>query len=683
MPTLTTYCDKDASMDISGGTIFNGTDITFRVGYINAKSEPSGDCYGLMHFSIGTSTLPTGSTVSSATVGWYIDAVTGFTAESYSLVPDGTAFTETDGTTPGVSGIGTASGTLPETVGAQSLSDATVLGWAQGWVGGTLTNGGLIFNSGGGLESDDLITIRSREYTAGAGDGSEPYFTMVYTVPTPTAPGAWTAPTVDKSRMQDGGTETLSFTAGDANGGPAITYAWEYAYKVNIGDAWGAWNAWGAAGTGTSYNWPVGTSGNDGYYKFRARTYNGYNYSAYGPESSYVRLIPNNINLGVTGIPQGDFAGGSQDFSTLGKYVVESGAGAIDIFTDSTAARDVLRVIASAGASIVKIRSMPDANYKFGMPVTPGEFVYFDMNYSRFAGAGTIGVGFRWFDAAGGFLSDSAVSYFSGQANPAYGSTSGSKAAPASAAYVLPFIAMNTAAGGDTFYIKNLSVTRAPSNHTIVRGPVTVSAVGNIASGQAMGSPVLSTLISVSPTGIATAQAFGTAVLTIRFTLSPSSIASGESFGLPAIVPGIVVVSNVGAIASGQALGTPYLAQQQFLLPGSIASAEALGAPSIHTLIAVSPAGIASAEALSAPVLVLGTVTISPSGLASVEAFGIPFVIPPSLNWIERVGFDLDRQSILNHQLVLVHPGRIDLVKNWGQIEVVQYDTPQSLLIIP
>jgi len=85
-----------------------------------------------------------------------------------------------------------------------------------------------------------------------------------------------------------------------------------------------------------------------------------------------------------------------------------------------------------------------------------------------------------------------------------------------------------------------------------------------------------------------------------------------------------LTISDVGAIASAEAFGTPKANLN--LAPSAIASLEAIGAPQLNFLLAL--AGVASGEAFGTPKVSLGF-TLFPDGITSLEAFGASIVAGP------------------------------------------------------
>lgn len=153
-------------------------------------------------------------------------------------------------------------------------------------------------------------------------------------------------------------------------------------------------------------------------------------------------------------------------------------------------------------------------------------------------------------------------------------------------------------------------------------GTQTVSPTG-IASGEALGSPVVSPTITVSPTGIASGQALGTPAVAATITVAPTGIASGQALGTPAL-SGTVTVSPAG-VGTGATVGTPVVSPTITVAPTGVASATAVGTPAVSGTVTVNPTGIATDAALGAPSL-SGTVTVSPTGIGSAQQVGTPSV---------------------------------------------------------
>lgn len=148
-----------------------------------------------------------------------------------------------------------------------------------------------------------------------------------------------------------------------------------------------------------------------------------------------------------------------------------------------------------------------------------------------------------------------------------------------------------------------------------------ISGAGGIASGEAFGTPGVTSQVTVFPVGITSGEALGVPKLDQRIFVT--SVPSAEAFGTPTVQPGAVTIYPTG-IPSAEAFGVPKLTM--LILPVGIATEEAFGNAKIN--LTISPTGIASVEAFGVPTVQPGSVTISPTGIPSLEAFGVPTVIP-------------------------------------------------------
>jgi hypothetical protein len=135
----------------------------------------------------------------------------------------------------------------------------------------------------------------------------------------------------------------------------------------------------------------------------------------------------------------------------------------------------------------------------------------------------------------------------------------------------------------------------------------TVSGAGNIATGEAVGSP---------------------GVLPGSVTLQPVALGSGEAWGTPAVLPGSVSVLADG-IVSAEAFGVAaVLPGAVSLQPSGIASEEAGGLPLITPgAVTLQLPGILSEESFGLSLVLPGEVAIRPTGILSAEAFGLPFAV--------------------------------------------------------
>lgn len=123
---------------------------------------------------------------------------------------------------------------------------------------------------------------------------------------------------------------------------------------------------------------------------------------------------------------------------------------------------------------------------------------------------------------------------------------------------------------------------------------------GGVASEEAWGVVVLQAINYAAPASIPSEEAHGLAQVNLRLLLD--AIASAEEFGVPVVVPGPWTISDVGGIASQ----------------------EAVGQPTLHYYATVLPSGIVSVEAFGVPDVLPGSVTLVVPGISSEEAFGNP-----------------------------------------------------------
>jgi hypothetical protein len=142
------------------------------------------------------------------------------------------------------------------------------------------------------------------------------------------------------------------------------------------------------------------------------------------------------------------------------------------------------------------------------------------------------------------------------------------------------------------------------------RVPMTVSAAGDVPSGEAFESPaVMAGVVTLGVAGIASAETHGAPTLTTgAVAFAPEAIASSEAHGIGALSTGPVTVTPVGGV-SAEAHGTPFLSTGTVVLdPAAVSSAEAFGAATITTgAVTVAPPGVQDgfaagvADVLAAP----------------------------------------------------------------------------------
>ncbi|MEV4122926.1 hypothetical protein [Micromonospora sp. NPDC049645] len=141
--------------------------------------------------------------------------------------------------------------------------------------------------------------------------------------------------------------------------------------------------------------------------------------------------------------------------------------------------------------------------------------------------------------------------------------------------------------------------------------------------------------ITVTYRGITAADGVQRLVMPVTFDLTQDigpagAIASGEAIGTPAIAVGAAAaIAGAGGIdAPAPAFGGPVVAvaaAHQVGGAGQIASGEAFGSPlvDVDQAHAVAPAGIASGEAIGTPAVeAVGVQTVRPEAITSGEAFG-------------------------------------------------------------
>lgn len=218
-----------------------------------------------------------------------------------------------------------------------------------------------------------------------------------------------------------------------------------------------------------------------------------------------------------------------------------------------------------------------------------------------------------------------------------------------------------------------------------------ITGAGGIASGEAFGTPTVSTIQSVAPSSIGSGEAFGThavapggvtvapssiasteahgtaTVTPGAVTVSPSSIGSAEAHGTPTVSPGAVSVAPTG-ISSGEAFGSATVLQGLFVAPSGIASLETFGSATVSPgSVSVSPPSIASSEAFGTSVVTTSTI-VAPTGIGSVETFGTATVTPGgvviaplSIESLEALG-----TPFVGNDLQIVNPSGISSLEGFG-----------------
>jgi hypothetical protein len=130
---------------------------------------------------------------------------------------------------------------------------------------------------------------------------------------------------------------------------------------------------------------------------------------------------------------------------------------------------------------------------------------------------------------------------------------------------------------------------------------------------------------SIAAVGLASAEAVGAAVVSSLATIAGAGVASGESVGGAAVAPGAVAIL-AGGLASDETIGSAVVTPGTVtLIAAGLASAEAIGAAMVGTGgLLIGGVGVASAAAVGAAVVSPGPVTLAPAGLASAGALGDP-----------------------------------------------------------
>jgi len=168
-----------------------------------------------------------------------------------------------------------------------------------------------------------------------------------------------------------------------------------------------------------------------------------------------------------------------------------------------------------------------------------------------------------------------------------------------------------------------------------------LSDVGAIGSAETFGPTIVVEGEYVAPNvgGIASAEAFGTIVVTTLYPLADvGNIASGEAFGAAVVTLGTVVLNltTVGAIAGAEAFGTAVVTSSYNVVNvGAIPSSEAFGLPTVTNATGVQPiydvGAIGSAETFGSFFV---SMTVSGvGGIDTDELFGTTIVergvLPP------------------------------------------------------
>ena len=169
------------------------------------------------------------------------------------------------------------------------------------------------------------------------------------------------------------------------------------------------------------------------------------------------------------------------------------------------------------------------------------------------------------------------------------------------------------------------SRTVFPLNRITSSFPQTLTP-GGVASGEALGTPVLSTTVSLTATGIADTGGLGTPVTSSVARVIPGGVASGEAVAAPAL-QGVARVQP-GGVGTSEAAPSPNLTASATVVPDGVASGETVPAPNISLGGFLVPTAIPSGETLGTPTIVTGPVTAILPGIASGQAFTSPVLRP-------------------------------------------------------
>lgn len=215
---------------------------------------------------------------------------------------------------------------------------------------------------------------------------------------------------------------------------------------------------------------------------------------------------------------------------------------------------------------------------------------------------------------------------------------------------------------------------------TVSRGPVSVSPTA-VASGETLPSPVLTTQLTFSLTGIVSEEVFGSSTLAAGpVSLLANAISSAEAFGSHVLGVGTVTIDASG-IAGTEAFGTHTFASFYQISPGSIGSQESFGSLSLNSLVVLLPTSIVSSEAFGGATLDLGPVSLLPVTISSAEGVGDHTV---SIGGVVLLPSGVSPQEVFGtHQLLVggvgVLPVSITSSEQFGGL-VVELDPEEGTL---
>jgi hypothetical protein len=160
--------------------------------------------------------------------------------------------------------------------------------------------------------------------------------------------------------------------------------------------------------------------------------------------------------------------------------------------------------------------------------------------------------------------------------------------------------------------------------------------VSGIGSAQAFGAALPRATVARAVVGVASAQAFGAATTSARITKLVGGVASAQAFVAPAAVPRTTVpVLGLGSAAS---FGTPTPKPSITLALAGLGSAGVFGAVLIKTAGATPVLGVSSAQSFGTPATAKGPVSRSVTGLGSAQAFGTPLTGGVSSTSVAGIG---------------------------------------------
>lgn len=132
-----------------------------------------------------------------------------------------------------------------------------------------------------------------------------------------------------------------------------------------------------------------------------------------------------------------------------------------------------------------------------------------------------------------------------------------------------------------------------------------------------LGSPTVTTTYTISASGITSSERFGSQL--IAQTVNPQGIVGAETVGSPVVS----VVVSANGISGSEQLGSPTITTTVTVAVNGIVSGEASGNASTATATSVNPNGIPGAERLGSPTITT-TYTINANGIPSTEISGNP-----------------------------------------------------------